>query len=233
MKKLSALIIAVIFSAMLVLSSACNIIAKGDLTSADPTQSTQSSSDPSDEPKPSGRAVDLMSDVTSTAVESVSLGVEYADAYNAFAAKLFNLLYEGKNELISPLSIELALSMTANGADGATKTQMENVLFSGGDIDKFNAYNKAYIKSLESVNDISVKVANSIWFNDDPLFSVEHGFLQANADYYNAGAFNAPFDLATLADINGWVSDKTEGMIIKIIDDISKDAVMYLINALL
>ena len=45
-------------------------------------------------------------------------------------------------------------------------------------------------------------------------------FLQTNADYYGASIYKAAFDNATLKDINGWVSDKTDGMIEDILDKI-------------
>ncbi|HCX78355.1 MAG TPA: serine protease, partial [Firmicutes bacterium] len=47
---------------------------------------------------------------------------------------------EEKNSLISPLSVLLALAMTANGADNQTLSEMEAVL--GGDIglEELNEY---------------------------------------------------------------------------------------------
>jgi serpin B len=61
---------------------------------------------------------------------------------------------------------------------------------------------------------------------------VEPGFLQTNADYYDASIYKATFDDATLKDINAWVSDNTDGMIENILDKIPDMAVMFLINAL-
>ena len=50
-------------------------------------------------------------------------------ASNAFGLKLFRELQEeGKNMAISPLSISLALSMAAEGADGDTYAEMARVL---------------------------------------------------------------------------------------------------------
>ena len=113
-----------------------------------------------------------------------------------------------------------------------TLALIENKIY-GGKLDVFNAYNMSYVQSITGQSDIAIKVANSIWFKEDPYFTVKDAFLQTNADYYNAAAYKSPFDNQTLADINGWVSNKTDGMIDKILDDISKDAIMYLINAVL
>jgi len=76
-------------------------------------------------------------------------------------------------------------------------------------------------------------IANSIWIKDDGSLEVNPDFLQVNADYYDAAAYKAPFDDQTLADINDWVKNNTDGMIDKILEQIDPDMVMYLINAVL
>lgn len=61
----------------------------------------------------------------------------------------------------------LALSMTANGAQGQTKTEMETVL--GGDIplEDLNEYLYQYIQVLSGGEDSGLHIANSIWFRDE------------------------------------------------------------------
>ena len=83
-----------------------------------------------------------------------------------------------------------------------------------------------------NVESSPLKLANSIWFNDDPSFTVNEDFLQTNADHYGAGIYKAPFNEGTCEEINNWVSDHTDGMVKNILDKIPEDAVMYLINAL-
>ena len=148
-----------------------------------------------------------------------------------FALRLFRACAEdGTNTLISPLSVLTALSMTANGADGNTLVQMENVL--GMNIDALNNYLYAYFKGLPTQSQNRLAPANSVWFKDTDTFTVNEDFLQINADYYGADLYSAPFDDATCNQINNWVKDKTDGMIRNIIDEIPEEAVMYLINAL-
>ena len=138
-----------------------------------------------------------------------------------------------KNTLISPLSIALALSMTANGADNETLAQMEALLGSGISIDELNEYLYSYVKGLPSEEKSKLGIANSIWFRDDEgRLKVEPDFLQKNADYYGASAYSSAFDDQTLKDINNWVSKNTDGMIDKILDSIDADAMLYLINAI-
>ena len=148
-----------------------------------------------------------------------------------FALRLFNASNEkGKNTLISPLSVLCALSMTANGAKGETREQMEATL--GMPIEELNLYISNYMNSLPNTEKYKLHLANSIWFTDDERFTVNEDFLQINADYYGAGAYKAPFDDSTLEDINNWVKKETDGMIPKVLDEIPPEAVMYLVNAL-
>ena len=152
-------------------------------------------------------------------------------AVTDFAIRLFKESMEtGENTLISPLSVLVALSMTANGADNETLSQMESVL--GMPIDQLNTWISTYMANLPEEEKYKLSLANSIWFTDDERFTVNQDFLQTNADYYGADIYRAPFDDDTCKDINKWVKDNTDGMIKNILDQILQEAVMYLINAL-
>ena len=176
-------------------------------------------------------ANDLMKDVPAKAVDVLPDMDAGAAAAADFGVRLFKTsMEEGKNTLISPLSVLYALAMTANGADGETLAQMEKVL--GMDVDNLNSYMLAYLDLLPESKDYKMSLANSIWFKDDPDFIVEQSFLQTNADYYGAGAYKVAFDEGTRNDINNWVKEHTDGMIPEIIDEIPDEAIMYLVNAL-
>lgn len=176
-------------------------------------------------------ANDLMKDVPAKAVDVLPDMDAGAAAAADFGVRLFKTsMEEGKNTLISPLSVLYALAMTTNGADGETLAQMEQVL--GMDVDNLNSYMLAYLDLLPETKDYKMSLANSIWFKDDPNFAVEQSFLQTNADYYGAGAYKAAFDEGTRNDINNWVKEHTDGMIPEIIDEIPDEAIMYLVNAL-
>ena len=151
-----------------------------------------------------------------------------AAALTGFGAKLLQNEMQEENPLVSPLSVASALSMTANGAVGETKTQMEQVL--GADTGSLNAYFSVLQASLG--NDKQLKAANSIWMKDTNTLHVEDAFLQQNADSYAAELYSAPFDDSTKTAINDWVSKQTDKMIPEILDELSEDAVMYLVSAL-
>ncbi len=176
-------------------------------------------------------ANNLMQNVPAKAVDVLPDMEAGAEAAADFGVRLFqNSMEEGKNTLISPLSVLYALAMTANGAEGNTLAQMEQVL--GMDTAELNGFMLAYMDSLPESKVYKLNLANSIWFKDDPRFVVEQSFLQTNADYYGAGAYKAAFDEGTRSDINNWVKEHTDGMIPEIIDEIPEEAVMYLVNAL-
>lgn len=132
-----------------------------------------------------------------------------------------------ENVLISPLSVLLALYMTANGADGQTKEQMMQVL--GEDL---NGYLKVYQEALPQGVNYKLNIANGIWFQDEDSLTVQEEFLKTNRDYFNAALFKAPFDDTTCKEINNWVKENTDGMIDGVLDEISPNVVLYLINAL-
>ena len=176
-------------------------------------------------------ANNLMQNVPAKAVDVLPDMEAGAEATADFGVRLFQTsMEEGKNTLISPLSVLYALAMTANGADGNTLSQMEQVL--GMDTEALNGFMLAYMDSLPESKVYKLSLANSIWFKDDPRFTVEQSFLQTNADYYGASIYKSAFDESTRHDINNWVKEHTDGTIPQIIDEIPEEAVMYLVNAL-
>ena len=177
-------------------------------------------------------AIDLMAGIEPRASAGTPGTVSDTAAATAadFALRLYRESYDGNNTLLSPLSVFVALAMTANGANGNTKTQMENVL--GMTVAQLNEFCAVYLNSLTGNDDVKLALANSIWLRDVENFAVKEAFLQTNADVYSAGAFRAPFNASTVKDVNQWVKDHTDGMIDKIVDGFTSQDVMLLINAL-
>lgn len=179
------------------------------------------------------KATNLMADMAS--VEPVA-GMPADEAFvlgqTKFALSLLqNTAEENVNTLVSPYSAVQALGMTANGAAGNTKTEMEQTIGSMA-IEKLNEY--LYTQRMEQPSEENCKLttANSIWFRDDAeRITVNPAFLQTNANYYKADAFAAPFDQTTVDDINNWVDSNTDHMIPKLLEELKDENVMCLINA--
>ncbi len=176
---------------------------------------------------------DLMADIKPQDLNSepVEIGGDGAAAPTDFSVRLFQSSLNGNdNTLIAPVSVLYALSMTANGAQGDTLSQMEETL--GMTVPELNAYLSAYRSALPEGDKYKLSIANSIWLTEDDRFTVEQDFLQANADYYGADIYQVSLDDAALKNINAWVNERTDGMIEEILDEIPQNAVMYLINAM-
>ncbi len=173
-------------------------------------------------------AKNLTVDIQSNEVTGAEADEEFILSQTDFALDLFRSeLKEDENTLVSPYSVMQALSMTANGANGNTKTEMENVL--GMPMDSLNKYLYTFRTSQHNDENSKLSTANSIWTKNG--VNVNSDFLQTDVDYYNADFFTAPFDDTTVTDINNWVNDKTDKMIPKVIDEIDSNVIMYLINA--
>lgn len=179
-----------------------------------------------------GDVTDLMEEIEpgdiSLQEESVSGRKEQAAD---FYVRLFQQSHkQGENTLLSPLSLWTALAMTANGAGGDTLSQMEKVF--GMSLSEANSFLYTYVNQFSREDGGKLYLANSIWLKRDEHFLVEQDFLKQNACGYGADIYEAPFDSDTLAEINRWVSDSTEGRIQGILDEIDENGMMYLINAL-
>ena len=138
-----------------------------------------------------------------------------------------------ENIMVSPLSVALALGMTYNGAKGTTKDEMKEALKLGSLTDEeINASYKSIIDQLLKLDPkVILSIANSIWYKLN--FHVQNEFIDLNKEYYYAEVNELDFTLPDAKDIiNGWVNEKTKGLIPAIIDNIPPEAVMYLINAI-
>ena len=121
------------------------------------------------------------------------------------------------------------MGLLENGAAGDSLKEIETAF--GCDIESFNEWYDAWSKLIMLYGGDALNIANSVWYKADPTLVVSEDYLKKAAEIYDAQAFEAPFDDKTLEDINGWVNDNTKGMIPAILDKISKDAMMFLINA--
>ena len=139
------------------------------------------------------------------------------------------------NTLISPDSILSCLAMTANGAKGDTRTEMEQ-FFGTKDIADYSAFWKSEHDRLTAVNKekdskVSYNVANSIWTNCDEV-TLSDVFVRESREVFDAEIRNLKFDESAVNQINSWVNKNTNGMIPSIIDKLEKDNRALLINAI-
>ena len=140
--------------------------------------------------------------------------VEETD-FNLKLLKTVNSIADDGNYLISPYSIEVALSMLKEGADGNTLKEIEDLIGS------------------RKINDISsdkVKVANALFIKNKYKNNIKNEYINILKNNFNSEILYDNFTNPKV--INDWVDEKTNGMIKRILNSISKDFVLGLANAI-
>ena len=158
-------------------------------------------------------------------------------ASNNFGVNMFSKMYAaeaGKDVVFSPLSLSLALAMTAEGAEGDTWKQFADVIGWGtAGKEEVGSYYKTMISGLvEADRSVQFTSANSFWAAKD--LTLHAGFVKLLKEYFNAEDYSVEFGApATVKQINQWCSDKTDGKIPEMLDSTNPGTRLMLINALL
>ena len=152
-------------------------------------------------------------------------------AITSFGTEIFkNCFDKTENVLISPLSLTLALGMVMAGTDDETKEEMLNILSPGLSEKAFHEGLSDFVKNLPSSEDTNFTFADSLFVKEG--VRIKKRFERKVEKRYNAEIRSLVFDENAVKEINSWVEEHTKGMIDRIMDDISPEAVLYLINAL-
>lgn len=155
---------------------------------------------------------------------------------NAFGLELLREVLaddDRDNVILSPLSASMALGMTLNGADGATFDDMRDGLgFAQLDQAEINVAYRGLIELLTDLDPtVRFDIGNSVWAREGVPF--HQTFFDQVAEAFDAQATALDFDAPGSVDvINGWVSDRTNGYIDRIVDQLDPSLVMLLINAI-
>lgn len=163
--------------------------------------------------------------------------VSLISSENSFALDIFKNVIansdESDNIIISPLSISEALSMTLNGANGATRDSMLAALrMNGLTPEIINSSYKNLSASLLNVDKrVLISVANSVWTEKN--FVVKKPFTDILTQSYDAESKS--FDITdpqAPGMVNNWIESKTNGLIKNMLDGLDPNTVMLLINAI-
>jgi serine protease inhibitor len=166
-----------------------------------------------------------------------AIDARLVDANSRFGFKMFAELAKsdaGKNIFISAPGVAIALAMTYNGADSATRDSIATALeLQGMNLDEVNQANLALKRMLENPDSaVALTIANSLWARQGLPFNQD--FMKRNQDFYAAQVTNLDFDdPAAATTINRWVNDNTKGKIQQIVDSpIDPSSILFLINAI-
>lgn len=118
------------------------------------------------------------------------------------------------NLIYSPLSIKYCLAILSEGANGDTKTQIDNVL-------------DGYVPKTYT-NSKHLSLANLVAIKDD--IEVNPEFEEVLGDKYRIGVTKESFSDPT--NINNWIDKKTFGMIDNYIDSFDSNLKFLILNAL-
>lgn len=154
-----------------------------------------------------------------------------------FAFHLFSEMNKMKpdqeNWMISPFSLSMVLGMTSNGASGNTLAEIKKVLgHENVSMEETNAFYNKLIKELGDLDDTSqLNIANSVWAQNG--IGLSDSFVEMNQKNYNAQVQNLDFASPNaLTTINQWCAEQTNQTIPAIVDEISEDTKLILLNAL-
>lgn len=154
--------------------------------------------------------------------EETDLGIGYAEDLEVSLSNDVNLnIIKLANKdatasyLVSPYSIETAFSMLREGANNNTLAEINS------------AVPERTINTFSSKERISV--SNALFIKDEYKKSVEKTFTEALKSKYKVELLYDKFETPEV--LNKWVKEKTFGMIEKLKDDMPKDFVLGLANA--
>lgn len=164
----------------------------------------------------------------------------YVAAGNDFAFRFIGQVADqaAKNKedawFVSPLSLQLALGMLLNGAQGETADEICGLLGYGkGETADINEFCKLLLKQLPALDKkTKLTLANAIFYNQK--LTLKTPFKNTVTDYYSAElkALDFTKGKAAAGTINDWCSRQTNGLIPSVIDNVEAQALAYLINAL-
>lgn len=139
--------------------------------------------------------------------------------------KLVDSLYEEQNIMLSPLSLEMALGLVTNGAEGETLKQLETYL--GKSIEEYNTFSKDYFANLED----GITLSNSVWV--DQQYNLKGDYAILLNDYYHGTAQKLDFkDAGSVNVINSWISKHTNEKFNDVIKEIKEDTTNIVVNTL-
>ncbi len=162
---------------------------------------------------------------------------EIVDSANKFAFDIFKPVIGetrgSENLMISPFSITSALSMVLNGAAGETFDAVRHTL--RYDDKTLQEINETYLKLMEDMVPVDprvvMEIANSVWV--EKRLTVKQPYIDALKTWYLAEARNIDVtDPGAVDMVNNWIEEKTHDKIQDMLDYLSPDLAMLLINAI-
>jgi len=140
---------------------------------------------------------------------------------NRLGFQLLSELYDGaENQVISPLSLSVALAMAAQGAEGETRQQIVDALELSEPVQA--------AELMESLAETGLRQANAAFLTGEMV--PKDSYVTDLEQLFCAGWFEPK--RSKPKNINKWVNANTDGMIPEIIDEIPSGTQLVLLNAI-
>ncbi|MCW5938653.1 MAG: hypothetical protein KF884_06105 [Fimbriimonadaceae bacterium] len=137
---------------------------------------------------------------------------------------------DGKNDCVSPFSLDQALVMLLNGSEGQTYEILAKALGIGQT--SLDHVNRSRMAALDRVRDIpgpAVAIANSIWMIQP--YPVNHQYETDMKTFYGATVKKlGTARITALREINEWVKTKTLGRVPRLLESLDPSAEAVLLN---
>ena len=154
---------------------------------------------------------------------------------NDFARKLLlQTTEENENVLLSPLSLQVALGMLANGANEDAYNEIVTTLeMADYSLTELNDYHRKLTSAIADEGDplVELTLDNSMWFREG--LSVKNAFKENISTYYNAPFNSLDFGDTekAKAEINNWAKEATRSTIKDLQLPLDASTAMVLANA--
>jgi serpin B len=136
--------------------------------------------------------------------------------------------------IVSPLSMQFLLGMVLDGAQGETADEICRVLgYEADDSQAADEFASTLLEQLPALDKLTtLSIGNAVFANQS--YPILDSYRSRVAQYYDAELSNLDFTDTGLAtnQINDWCSDRTNGLIPKVLDRVDPEVLAYLMNAL-
>lgn len=155
---------------------------------------------------------------------------------SSFGVDLFMKVapFESQNNMLSPLSASVALTMLLNGTQDKTQTQIKEMLGYGSEtsLEEVNSAYKNLVEQILSADTkVQLSIANALFAKQG--FDIKASYLNVLKTDFKAEVENLDFSKASsVTRINKWAADNTNNKITNVIQAIDPNTVLFLLNAL-
>jgi serpin B len=178
----------------------------------------------------------LLSSAASGAQPAAIRTSELTEADNKFGLAVFDQITTARpqeNVFVSPLSIAIALQMTAHGSTGATWNAMAGamsvVALSRSEVAAGNQQLREELVNADKA--VRLDIANSLWLRQG--VKLQKQFADDCNTYYQAPVTALDFARPdAVTTINDWVAKNTAGRIKQIVSELRSDEFLVLVNAI-